>query len=52
MILVLTEDGAKLQLELALVIHSPIPLRDVLALVEFRFTDQGNALFQVEYALI
>ena len=52
MILVLTQDGAKLELELALVVHSPVPLRDALALVEFRITDKSNTLFQVENALI
>ena len=44
MILVLTEDGAELQFEFALVVDAPVSLRDSLTLVEFRITDQGNAL--------
>ena len=44
MILILTEDGAELQLEFAFVIHATVALRDFLALVEFRLTDQGYTL--------
>ena len=52
MVLILTENGAKLEFELALVVHSPVPLRNALALVELRLADKGNALLQVENALI
>lgn len=52
MVLILTENGAKLEFELALVVHSPVPLRNALALVELRLADKRNALFQVENALI
>ena len=51
-VLVLTQNGAKLELELALVVHSPVPLRNALALVELRLADERNALLQVENALI
>ena len=45
MVLILTQDGTKLQFKFALMVNSPISLADALTLVEFRITDQCNALF-------
>ena len=50
-VLVLGENGAKLQLELALLVHAPVPHRDSLALVEFGIANERNRLLQVEDAL-
>ena len=51
MVLVLTEDGAELKLEFALMVDSPIALRNSFILVEVTITDYLNALFKVENAL-
>ena len=52
MILVLTEDGTKLELEFALMVDSAITLRNSLVLVEIGVTDDLNALFKVEDAFL
>ena len=51
-ILVLTQNGTELQLELALLVDSAVSHGDLLALVEFRVTDQRNALLEIEDALV
>ena len=51
MVLVLRQDGAQLQLQFALLVDTPVAMRDFLALVESRFTDERNALLEVEDAL-
>ena len=50
-VLILAENGAQLQFELALLIHTAISLRDLLALVEFWVTDDVDTLLEVEDAL-
>ena len=39
MILVLRENGAKLELEFTLLVYSSVSVRDLFVLVEFRITD-------------
>ena len=51
-ILILAQNGAKLQLELTFVVHPPVTLRNALAFVEFRFANESNTLFEIEDALI
>ena len=51
MVLILTKNGAKLQLELALLIDAAVALANLLALVEFMVTDERDTLFQIENAL-
>lgn len=51
MVLVLTQDGTELQLQLAFVVYSLVPHRNPLSLVEFRVADKSDALFKVEDAL-
>ena len=51
-ILVLTQNGTELQLELALLVDSAVSHWDLLVLVEFRVADQRNALLEIENALI
>ena len=50
-VLILTKNGAKLQLELALLIDAAVALANLLALVEFMVTDERDTLFQIENAL-
>ena len=52
MILVLTQDGTKLQLKLAFLIDSTVSNRYFLVLVEFGVTDQTYALFKIEDAFV
>ena len=49
-VLILTQNGAQLQLKFAFLVHTATPLRNPLALVEFRITYQGNTLLQIENA--
>ena len=51
MVLVLRENGAQLQLQLALLVHAPVSHRDSLALVEFGIADERDRLLQVKDAL-
>ncbi len=50
-ILILTQNGAQLQLKFAFLVHAPTPLRNSLALVEFGITYEGNTLLEIENTL-
>ena len=52
MVLILTQNGTKLQLQLALLVDSTVAHRDLLALVEFRFAYHGYALLEIENAFV
>lgn len=44
MVLVLRQNGAQLQLQLALLVDSSVPHGDLIALVELRVADESNGL--------
>lgn len=52
MVLVLRQNRAQLQLQLALLVDSSVPHRDLVTLVELRVADESNRLLQIKDALL